>query len=137
MKYYEVKRFSRKLRNNATPSERVLWERIKDRKMEGFKFLRQHPILYDRQGNNLRFFIPDFYCPAASLIVELDGAVHEFSKEYDQWREDLLRAKGYRLLRFKNDELHDLESVLQRIRVELLGECPPPPFWKGGGPGGG
>jgi very-short-patch-repair endonuclease len=121
MKYHDVKRFSRRLRKQQTLSEQLLWEKIRDRKIEGFKFLRQHPLLYDRQGNNLRFFIPDFYCPRAQLIIELDGSVHDYTKEYDNWRDAILTAKGLKILRFRNDELNNIDAVLEQIRHELKG----------------
>ncbi|MBN1200186.1 MAG: DUF559 domain-containing protein, partial [Bacteroidales bacterium] len=57
-------------------AEKRLWEELKDRRVEGFKFLRQHPIMVDRQGNDLNFFIPDFYCPQARLAIEIDGGTH-------------------------------------------------------------
>jgi very-short-patch-repair endonuclease len=121
MKYYEVKKFSRRLRKKQTESEQTLWQLLRDRQLEGFKFLRQHPLLYDRQGNNLRFFIPDFYCPRARLIVELDGSVHDATKDYDRWRDEILTEKGLKVLRFRNDELTNIDAVLQRIRAELKG----------------
>lgn len=130
MKYREIKEFSRQLRKNATHSEKVLWERIKDRKIDGYKFLRQHPIMYDRQGNDLRFFIPDFYCPAAKLVIELDGPAHELNREYDSWRNEILREKNLKVMRFRNSELRDLDIVLRKIRIAIseseARQFPPP-----------
>jgi hypothetical protein len=77
MKYNDIKKFSRGLRKHQTPCEKRLWERLKNRQVLGFKFLRQHPIMYDRQGNDLNFFIPDFYCSKARLVIEVDGGIHD------------------------------------------------------------
>ena len=107
------------MRNFPTQAEKNLWERLRDRKLDGFKFLRQHPILYERNGNDLRFFIPDFYCPEAKLIVELDGSVHNQTKEYDQWRDEILSQMLIKILRFTNGEVIDIEKVLDVIRHHL------------------
>jgi len=127
MKYSEVKDRARKLRNFQTESEKMLWKELKDRKLDGYKFLRQHPILYDRQGNDLNFFIPDFYCPRARLIIEVDGKVHDRTKDYDHWRTEILRHKGLRVIRFRNEDLKNLEVVLDVIRETLKSTHPPAP----------
>ena len=119
MKYCEIKRFSRKLRNNQTLAEKMLWRRLKDRQLDGFKFLRQHPIMYDRQGNDLNFFIPDFYCPRAKLAIEIDGNIHDENVEHDRWREEILTGMKINVIRFRNEELLDIEKVLDQIRENL------------------
>lgn len=119
MNYHEVKLLSRKLRSNQTASEKILWARIRDRQLNGFKFLRQHPILYDRKGNDLNIFIPDFYCPVARLVIEVDGGIQVNLQEHDQWREETLIKAGIIILRFQNDELADIESVLKKIKMKL------------------
>jgi very-short-patch-repair endonuclease len=119
MNYHEVKHLSRKLRKNQTPSEKLLWNRIRNRQLNGFKFLRQHPIVYDRNGNNLNIFIPDFYCPRVRLAIEVDGGIHILNEDHDQWREKILTAMEIRVLRIQNNELLDIESVLQKIREKL------------------
>ena len=92
MQYVEIKSFSRKLRREQTAFERRLWYRIRNRQLEGFRFLRQRPLMYHRQGNDLKFFIPDFYCPKARLVIELDGGIHDETPEKDQWRDEILRG---------------------------------------------
>ncbi len=131
MKYVEIKRLSRKLRRRQTGYEKLLWAKLKDRQLEGYKFLRQHPLLYDRQGNDLNFFVPDFYCPKAKLVVEVDGSYHDNAKTYDQWREGNIRALGIKIIRFKNDEIGEMEKVLGKIRGMLPTpslRCPPKPL---------
>ena len=108
------------LRKNQTCSEQVLWKRIRDRQIEGYKFLRQHPIIYDRRGNDLNFFIPDFYCPEKRLIIEVDGSIHKWTVEYDRWREKVLKRQDLRILRIRNSELDKIDEVVERIRLELM-----------------
>ncbi|MCX6278432.1 MAG: endonuclease domain-containing protein [Bacteroidetes bacterium] len=125
MNYHEIKLISRKLRKQQTLYEIELWKRIRDRQLDGFKFLRQHPIIYDRNGNDLNVFIPDFYCAGARLAVEVDGGIHLQTKEYDEWRDKIITVMEIDVLRIKNEELIDMEYVLQKIRRKLS-ECPKP-----------
>ena len=120
MNYQEIKHFSRKLRKNQTYHEKMLWERLRDRQLEGFKFLRQHPILYDRHGNDLNFFIPDFFCSTARLAIELDGSSHNGKQDYDQWRSEILSKMHITVLRFKNEELYDIANVISKIKENLM-----------------
>jgi len=101
----------RLFRKNPTPAEKLLWERLRDRKLGGFKFRRQHPLL----GR----FVVDFYCPEGRLVIELDGGVHRLRVEED--RIGQAERAGYRVLRFGNDEvLGNVEEVLDKI-LEALG----------------
>ncbi len=127
MKYLEIRNLARKMRNNPTKSEFFLWQRLKDRQLEGFKFIRQHPLLYDRVYNDYKFFIPDFYCPAANLIIELDGRIHDQTEEYDKWRDEIITHLNITVLRFHNQDLLNIEKVLDTIRIHL-------PILKGGCP---
>jgi very-short-patch-repair endonuclease len=107
----ELKGFRKALRNEGTPSERVLWRYLKAGQLEGRKFRRQHSI-----GP----FILDFYCPSEKLCVELDGAVHNdpTASMNDQGRDAFLRANEIRVVRFDNkDLLHDIDGVLSMIRA--------------------
>jgi very-short-patch-repair endonuclease len=100
----------RDLRNNATPEEDALWQRLRSSKL-GFKFRRQHSI---------RNFIVDFYCPIKKLAVELDGEQHLDNKEYDRERNDFLESLGIRTIRFWNSEVSkEIEIVVEKIRKEL------------------
>lgn len=75
-----LKTTARNLRRRQTPSEAILWELLRGRRLAGKKFLRQHPIRFGWYGET-RFFIADFYCAEAKLVVELDGPIHEFQQE--------------------------------------------------------
>ncbi len=112
--YSPVKR-ARYLRKNMTPEEKLLWEKLRGRRFHGLKFLRQHPIVYEIINSKQLFFIPDFYCAEKKLIIEIDGKIHDFQKEYDERREEILQNMGLKILRFKNSELNDISKVLNYI----------------------
>jgi leucyl-tRNA synthetase len=60
-----------------TPSETVLWEELRNRRLGGYKFLRQHPIVYNPNGSGSKYFLADFYCDLKKTVLELDGPIHE------------------------------------------------------------
>ena len=102
---------SRELRREMTNAERLLWERLRGGRLNGLKFRRQQIIAG---------FIADFYCHAAGLVVEVDGAVHRGQAEYDARREQVLMTHGLQVLRVPNDQVeHDIEGVLKRISDHL------------------
>ena len=107
-----VRQFARELRQPQTAAEVTLWQNIRNRNLK-YKFRRQHPI---------DFFIIDFYCAQAKLLIEVDGASH-FEKaqmEYDQARTKYLESLGYQLIRFTNDEVrYNLNAVVVRI-IEVV-----------------
>ena len=99
------------MRRDQTDAEAKLWSWLRGGQLEGLKFRRQVPI-----GN----FIVDFCCRERKLIIEVDGGQHDLERAKDQKREELLTARGYRVLRFWNDEVLDsIEGVLQKIREVL------------------
>ncbi len=101
---------ARALRFNSTPAEDRLWSRLRDRRLNGFKWRRQVPV---------KPYIADFLCPAAMLIVELDGEQHAEQRAYDERRTRRLEAQGYRVLRFWNGAVpSELDGVLEVIGVE-------------------
>jgi adenine-specific DNA-methyltransferase len=103
---------ARKLRRTSTDVERILWHRIRDKQVEEFRFRRQRPV-----GN----CIVDFVCLEAKLIVELDGGRHVDAAQADAARTQFLESLGYRVLRFRRDEvLENMEGLLQRVRETLL-----------------
>ena len=102
----------RQPRRGMTPAERVLWAALRDRRLAGLKFRRQHAV-----GP----FVLDFYRPTSRLVVELDGGVHDGQVEPDQTRTEHLAGYGYRVMRFRNEEvLTDLDAVLERIAAAGL-----------------
>ena len=110
----------RKLRQNQTPSELRLWKRLKAKQFAGYKFRRQHPIIYQSRQGVRSFFIPDFYCAEKKLIVELDGKIHEFQKDYDNNRDEVLAQLGLKTIRILNEELDSgFEGVSDKILFAL------------------
>jgi len=110
--YKTIKKLTRELRKNQTKAEGMLWQRLRNRKLDGYKFLRQHPIVHGGFINKLYFFIADFYCAEKELVIELDGKIHENQKKYDEQRDLILKEKNLTTLRFKNEELKNIEMVL-------------------------
>ncbi|MBK7515684.1 MAG: endonuclease domain-containing protein [Rubrivivax sp.] len=115
-----VRAHARNLRTTSTDAERLLWGRLRDRRLAGFKFRRQHPVARH---------IADFACPEAGLIVELDGGQHfePDALDADQRRTRTLEAAGFTVLRFDNRQmLQEPEAVLASIRQWLLDRFPHP-----------
>ena len=104
-----LKEFRRALRQTATPAEYMMWQQIRNGKLNGLKFKRQHSI-----GN----YIVDFYCASKRLVIELDGGIHNRpeQQEKDKYRDEHLTEMDFRVLRFKNEEvLGDFNSVKEQI----------------------
>ena len=107
---------ARELRRQLTDAESQLWSRLRRNQPDGHHFRRQRPI-----GP----FIVDFVCMAKCLIVEVDGGQHADRAEEDASRTAYLEKKGYRVLRFwNNDVLVNTEGVLEVIRAALDGRWP-------------
>ena len=107
----------RSLRRLQTEAERKLWQHLRDRRLLGCKFRRQHRI--DR-------FFPDFICLQARLIVQLDGSQHLDQQTYDDARTRHLQQSGYRVIRLWNDDvLLRIDDALAVIAAALLAPHPP------------
>jgi very-short-patch-repair endonuclease len=115
--YDELRKNARMMRKNMTVVEKILWYQVL--KKLPVRFLRQKIIYY---------YIVDFYCAKAKLIVEVDGIQHteKENKEYDAKRTAFLKNRGYKVIRFSNSEIvHDVYGVEERIKEvleERLGE---------------
>ncbi|HUD24915.1 MAG TPA: endonuclease domain-containing protein, partial [Burkholderiaceae bacterium] len=110
--------FARALRAESTDAEQRLWYHLRARRMMGMKFLRQRPI-----GP----YIVDFVCLESRLIIELDGGQHQEQARLDRRRDELLRARGFRVLRFWNDDvLQRTRAVLEEIWTAASSPSPPP-----------
>ncbi len=102
---------ARALRTNATDAERHLWSHLRRKQIDGFRFRRQQAI-----GP----YVVDFFCPRATLIIEVDGGQHATREADDERRTLWLEARGYRVLRFWNNEvLQNIDGVLTAIQNAL------------------
>ena len=101
------------LRTIQTPEEQVLWECLRNNRLNGWKF-RRHHIIAD--------FIVDFYCQRAGLVIELDGEYHDDADQqaYDAERDRILAERGLCLMRIPNERVCD---ELELILVEINNAC--------------
>ena len=135
-KYYnkqEQKSVRKHLRKNCTYAENLLWQRLKSKRMCGYKFRRQYSV-----GS----YIIDFYCPKLKLAVEIDGSIHDSpdAHEYDRYRQKYLEGFNITFVRFRNrDVILRMRKVLESLTVCIkdlerflaipennLPLCPPP-----------
>ena len=106
--YPKLKKLARKLRRNMTFSEVLLWNQLKQGKIQGYDFHRQKPI------DN---YIVDFFCPKLNLIIEIDGESHQFKGEEDVVRQKKLESLGFHFLRFKDKDIKQkMNDILEIIR---------------------
>ena len=104
-----LKEYSRRLRNNSTLSEVLLWKHLSGKKMKGYSFNRQKPLLN---------YIVDFYCKALDLVIEIDGESHNNKYDADKTRQKELEDHGLYFLRFDDKEVkNDMLNVLRLIGV--------------------
>ena len=103
----QIRLYAKELRKSTTPAEKLLWDELRNRKIANCKFRRQHPI---------DIFIVDFYCHEKKLIIEVDGEIHKFQKQYDINRTAELDNYGITVIRFTNDEIEtNMKFVIERI----------------------
>jgi very-short-patch-repair endonuclease len=115
---------AQELRKQQTPTEKILWECLRDRRFLNTKFRRQH---------NIGQFIADFYCHSARLVIELDGEIHYAQQIEDANRDRWMEAHELRVLRFgNNDVLENLAEVLGAI-AEVVEPSPLAPLPQGEG----
>lgn len=97
------------LRNNETQAEKILWEKLRNNQLKGYKFRRQHPI---------SLFIADFYCHQLKLIIEIDGEYHNTLEQIkkDDERTQILQDNGMKIIRFNN---YEIENSVDKIITEI------------------
>ena len=104
----KIIKFAKTLRKNATYAENILWNRLRDRQIEGLKFRRQQPI------ENV---IVDFVNFEKRIVIEVDGGQHALEKNKDLKRDKMLKDIGFKVLRFWNNEvIENTDEVLEYIR---------------------
>jgi very-short-patch-repair endonuclease len=126
-----VQEIARQLRRDQTSAEQILWALLRRRQLAGVRFRRQHPV-----GR----YVLDFCAPALRLAIELDGEIHSAQRDQDAHRSEQLEAFGYRVIRFKNEEVRaDTDLVIRMIEevIEEMRRRPPPPRSPSPNSGGG
>ena len=101
---------AKKLRENATQAEEILWFELRNNQLEGYKFRRQHPLLK---------YIADFYCHQLKLVIEIDGGYHqtEEQKKLDTERTATIEFEGLKVIRFTNEQvISNISDVLHKIK---------------------
>ena len=108
---------ARKLRKNQTPQEAKIWSLLRNHRYKNLAFKRQHPI-----GD----YIVDFICLEKKLIIEIDGGQHNEPSniEYDKIRTEFLESKGYKVIRFWNN---DIDKNIEGVFIEIDKYIYPPP----------
>ena len=111
---------ARELRKETTGAENLFWNKVlKNKKFVNFKFTRQKPLDH---------FIVDFYCAKLSLVIEIDGEIHDFQKIRDRERDNILKQKfGLQIIRYTNKEvltntekvIDDLTKKIQRVASKV------------------
>ncbi len=109
---------ARELRCAQTPAEEIFGDLVRDRRFLGLKFRRQHQI-----GD----YVVDFYCHEHCLVVEFDGGVHSERREEDHKRDAWLKARGYKVLRFPNEQLWDDPDTVLRTLADVVKSTDNPP----------
>jgi len=122
---WQSRPFVQELRQNQTPAEKILWQDLRAKRLEGYKFRRQHPI---------ECFIVDFACLSEKLAIEIDGDTHgsDEPKAYDARRTQYLNTLGWRVLRFSNQDIYSgadgvVEMIFHSLKITAL-EAPPSEF---------
>jgi very-short-patch-repair endonuclease len=104
---------AKSLRKCMTPAEKAFWEKVRNNAF-GLKIRRQEAFVFGAYR-----YVTDFYCPALKLIIEIDGDIHEDEeiKEMDEFRKDIFKHMGYKIIRFTNEEIEkNIEKVIASLK---------------------
>lgn len=111
-----ITELSRELRKKWTKEEEILWELLRNKKFNWIKFRRQHPF-----GR----YVADFYSDELKLVIELDWKIHENQEQYDEIRDEIIKAYWVKILRIKNEDINnDIENIFKKILSPLGGKYP-------------
>ena len=110
--HHSLKNRRQQLRNRATESEQIIWQKLKSNKL-GYKFIRQYSITG---------YVLDFFCPQLRIGIEIDGSIHDNLDQiqYDEFRNKYLKAFDIKIIHIKNSEIfQDLDEAIKKIRAAL------------------
>jgi len=120
VKHKKAIELARSLRKNSTPEEVIFWKIVRNRGFQNLKFYRQYLVKYKLDDNLNNYFIADFYCHKYKLIIEIDGPIHLSRKNYDTERETVLRAMGFKIIRYTNEMVrNDMAMILRSLSDHL------------------
>ncbi len=109
---------ARELRRDMSRAERICWKLLRDRRLSGVKFRRQHP---------LGPYFADFACVSRKLVIEIDGEHHAYQVEADARRTAFMERAGWQVLRFwANEVVENPEGIWSAIEIALRGSCATP-----------
>ena len=115
-----AKKLCRELRKRSTESEKLFWNAVRNKKLDGKKFYRQYPLFFERDGKTA-FVVADFYCHERRLVIEIDGKRHDYQKDYDELRTDMIKTLGINVLRFKNEQIeNNVQKVLMQLKKVMM-----------------
>lgn len=115
-----VREIVRNFRKKPTKAEKIFWQSVRNRKLDGNRFNRQHAIHFEYEDRP-HFYVADFYCAKYKLIIEIDGRIHETQKGFDEYRTEVLNLLDYKVIRFKNESvINDIDAVLNQIRLLFI-----------------
>jgi adenine-specific DNA-methyltransferase len=107
---------ARDFRKTPTKGEKILWQALRGKKLDGIKFRRQQPVGY---------FVVDFYNSVYRLVIEVDGPVHESQEQADKARQEFLEELGLLVLRIKSEVVErNLPLALETIRKAVHRKTP-------------
>ncbi|MBQ8656523.1 MAG: endonuclease domain-containing protein [Prevotella sp.] len=105
-----TKEYRQLLRKTATHAEQILWRRLRNKQLDGYRFRQQH---------GFGPYVLDFYCPSLRLCIEVDGDIHDLpeNQEKDEARTEFLQDNRIKVIRFRNEEIeNDIDNVISKIR---------------------
>ena len=115
-----AKEVCRNLRRAQTEAERLLWEELRDRKLNELKFYRQYPLFVEWLGSQT-FFVADFFCFERQLVIEVDGRVHDYRADHDGLRTFIINQLGIQVVRIGNEQIEaDMAGVLEQLRRAVM-----------------
>jgi very-short-patch-repair endonuclease len=113
---HNIKTKAKELRKTMTFTEKILWDHLRKKQLQGFYFRRQHPY---------NIYIIDFYSLKANLAIEIDGEIHLGQKEYDKERTRFLESSGLKVIRFKNKDIESRIDWVIGVINRYLNETSP------------
>ena len=118
--YLRVRALAREMRKQPTDAEDFFWEKVRDRRLFGLKWNRQHIIHCHIYPVYTKYYIADYHSHGHKLLVELDGQIHLKQKEQDLLRTDHMIERGFTVLRFTNDMVLNHWNEVEKIIWEYI-----------------